>query len=118
MRAIPDSWLLVDVLRLAARSAKGRDVLCDARGRRCMWGQALSRLGVADETMRSLAGLPYASLRRSLRVSWFWMPGAIDWDDGDKEAALRRARIALRSLTVGQAREALRRIGWLPEGGR
>ncbi len=112
MRAIPDQWLLVDVLRLAMRTAKGRHLLCDSAGRRCMWGEALSRLGVANRTMRGYRCISAPGMRPD--DYWLHLPGAGLWDDGNLDAALDHVRIALRGLTVGEARAALRRVGWLP----
>ena len=55
--SIPDEMPLVDVLALAMRHARGRDVLvCGSNGSRCAWGETFSRLGVPDD-IRGLAVL-------------------------------------------------------------
>jgi hypothetical protein len=90
---------LYDLLKIAAKLAKGKNRLYDpATGQFCLWGMAAHLVGVRKER-----------LANSERFDHFEVAGADEWDEGNKEKALRKAACAYDGVTVEQFRRAIGR---------
>ena len=92
-----------DVLKLAAKIAKGRDLI-NRFGARSVYGEAFHMIGITDNDLRKT--MPSFDL--------LLLPGATEWGNDTPRLAMEIALSTWGKLTVGEARSFLRSQGASP----